>query len=76
MGSFEKPRSSKMSFKPEQLDALSTKGESAVERENPACDVLSHFQAETISRLGSGGTFTEDLVNVLIVSTIIPHPFG
>ena len=62
-------------FKPLQPEALFTKGQSAAEPETPPCDVVSQFRAETISRLGSGGTFTQ-LVNVLIVSTIIPHPFG
>ena len=66
----------KMSLNPVQPDALLAEGQSAVESEWPPCDVLSQFRAETISRLGSGSTFTEDLVNVLIISTIIPHAFG
>ena len=51
----------------------------ATEAEAAATDPVSQIQAESLSRLASGGrgrTLRQDLVDVLVVSTVISHPLG
>ena len=42
----------------------------------PPTDVVSQIQANSLKRLAEGGTLKEDIVNVLVVSTVISPPFG
>ena len=51
----------------------------AMEAEVAPTDPVRQIQAESLSRLASGGlgrTLKQDLVDTLVVSTVISHPLG
>ena len=62
-----KPEPGAHSPGPEELGAA---------HEVPVGSIVSQVQMTSLDRLARGGTLKENIVDVLIVSTIISHPLG
>jgi len=62
-----KPKPGLPSLSPEDLGAA---------HEVPVGSTVSQVQMTSLDRLTRGGTLKENIVDVLVVSTIISHPLG